>query len=107
MIATVSLQDPTASGKLLAEGDGLFYKRKPPPCVPVAEELESRPCDDYGAMGPGGNRINAQTTLRFRHSFSYDEAIRYFGRQNPDAETNIVAFYGGDITAVRAPRAKL
>lgn len=106
VIATVSLRDPTESGKVLAEGDGLFYVRKPPPYIPVAEELESRPCDDYGAVGPGGEKINAETTLRFKHCFSYDEAIRHFGRGNPDAETNVVAFYGGDVTAVRAPRAQ-
>lgn len=105
VLATVSLRDPTDSNKPLAKGDGLFYVRKPPPYIPVAEELESRPCNDYGAVGPGGEKINAETTVRFRNCLSYDEALRLFGRGNPDAEANIIAFYGGDVTAVR--RAKL
>lgn len=100
--ATVTLRDPAAPDAILAEGDGLFYIRKPPECVPIAEELESTPCNDYTAVGPEGEKINAETTLKFRNCMSYDEAIRRFGRGNPNAEANLVAFYGGNVASVLA-----
>ena len=33
-----------------------------------------------------------------RDLLSYEEAIREFGPENPDAAANVVAFYGGDLS---------
>ncbi|CAM9439801.1 unnamed protein product [Scytosiphon promiscuus] len=158
-----TLRDPAHGNKLLAEGEGLFYMRRPPPppppppqpstpkLPPSALRHESSAvrtaADKRGrwsqsstigstsvADDPRGehSRVSrrtlspsssSSTTTKsdvdftstttpvttgavMREVLSYDEAILEFGRQNPNADVNLVAFYGGNVTAIR-PRARL
>ncbi|CAM9360169.1 unnamed protein product [Pylaiella littoralis] len=167
-----ALRDPASGNKLLAEGEGLFYIKRPPesplPPSPPARSLHSfstltgttaagspaaAPDGDpkveaQGARRPssaeseGRSRLPPVTTVSsstpgasaggsrgevirrprlsppplsskptaaptskpttvFTGILSYDEAILQFGPENPDAKANIVAFYGGDVTALQ------
>lgn len=122
VFAKAELRDPT-SGRLLAEGEGLFYMRKqPPPDSGSAgaakgsspDEVRTKATDQRAAQakdGPpatdagrdGGRQVGlprqTDTTV-----LTYVDAIQEFGRGNPDAAENLVAFYGGDVGALRRAR---
>lgn len=145
-----TLKDPASGNKLLAEGEGLFYMRKPPSLQPQTSQPSLSPSPspslrharssvrtaatatsaslaDPGSRATGGQG-RSQAAKRERHPptvsttsavtaptppratardvLSYDEAKREFGPGNPNAAVNIVAFYGGDVTALRQ-RARL
>lgn len=113
--ATASLRDP-CSGKLLAEGDGLFYLKKlAPPLQDTHSSVRTRYASISEANGRSSSKRPRSTTdatvtaasplETFPEMIPYDEAIQYFGPINPNACQNLVAFIRGGVTALH--RAKL
>lgn len=103
VFAKAEIRNPT-SGKLLAEGVGLFYMKKPPESTTTA--ALNAPGQPTSKQAPGAEALTARRLRRYPHdTMPYDEAIGQFGAGNSDAAVNIVEFYGGDMTALR--RAKL
>lgn len=92
VLATASLRDPF-SGKLLAEGDGLFYLKKLAPPLPDTSTSQT------------ATEATASPRETFPGIIPYEEARRYFGPKNPNAAENLVAFHRGDAIALQ--RAKL
>eukprot|EP00904_Undaria_pinnatifida_P007272 jgi/Undpi1/3675/HiC_scaffold_16.g07045.m1 len=123
--AKAVLRDP-ASGQVLAEGEGLFYARKPPPPqvapspspdglrgktvggrtaeAPVGGPLAPSPPPSLPSLAPlpklhGTHpEVNKRTRpktepLKQAGTKSYDDALREFGRGNPNAVANLLAFH--------------
>ena len=133
--AKVVLQDP-ASGQVLAEGEGVFYAKKPPappqrsvePASPShrvdraapsssPDGLRGKMAGGRTAAAPGGplpppppppppplprtrpggyeRRRPKMKPLQQAGTKSYDDALRDFGRGNPNAAANLVDFHTG------------
>lgn len=118
-----NLRDPY-SGKLLAEGDGVFYLKKKKLAPPLRDthtsvetgdasiSLVTSRAEANGRGSPQRPRSTTDATVTttspletFPEMVPYDEAIQYFGPINPNAPQNLVAFIRGGMTALH--RAKL